>query len=75
MCSSHSTSTLSGLCVLADIPYFLILRTSLFLCQSCDATSPLIICIKQNLEQVGHQECYYNDINAILHHFQSSPIR
>ena len=38
---------------------------------SCDGTSHLI-CINQNLEQLGNQECNYNQINAILHHFESS---
>ena len=42
-----------------------------FSCQSCDVTSPLI-CMKQNLEHLGNQECCYHKTNTILHHFESS---
>ena len=38
---------------------------------SLSVTSHLI-CINQNLEQLGNQKCYHNKINAILHHFESS---
>ena len=53
---------------LRDIPFFLFY---IILRPSCDVTS-LLLCINQNLEQLGNQECYYNKRNAILHYFKSS---
>ena len=41
------------------------------LCPQRDVTSRLI-CINQNLEYLGNKEWYYNKINAILRHFESS---
>ena len=73
MCSSCSTSTLQSFnpvdLVLAQI--FHILLFYITLCPQNDVTSHLI-CIKQNIELLGNQECYQNKINAILHHFESS---
>ena len=43
----------------------------IILCPQCDVTKNLI-CINQNLEQLGNQKCYHNKINAILHRFESS---
>ena len=73
MCSSCSTSILQNFnsenLVLAQI--FHILLFYIILRPQCDITSHLI-CINQNLEKLGKQECYYNKIKAILHYFESS---
>jgi len=47
------------------------LLSYLKLCPQNDVTSHPI-CINQNIEYLGNQECYHNKINAILHHFGSS---
>ena len=52
----------------SDIFHFL--WVYIILCP-CDVTSHLI-CVNQNLEKHGNQNCYHNKINAILHHFESS---
>ena len=73
MCSSYSTSTLQNFnpvdLVFAQIFHILLFYTTL--CPHCDVTSNLI-CINQNLEQLGNQECYHSKINTTLRHFESS---
>ena len=61
-----------GLCT--GMPYFVILhrfRVNLVTSLLWILWSPLI-CMKQNLEQLGNQECCYNKTNTILLHFEIS---
>ena len=73
VCSFYITSTLQNFnpvdLAFAQIFHILLFYTTL--CPDCDITSNLI-CINQNLEQLGKQECYHNKINTTLGHFESS---
>ena len=71
MCRCCSTSTLPNFnpvdLVFAQILHILFYTT---LC-SCFDVASYLVCIIQNLEELGNQECYHK-INAFLHHFESS---
>jgi len=73
MCSSCSTSTLQNFnpenLVLAQIFHILLFYS--ILCPQRDVAGHLI-CMDRNLEWLGKQECCYNEVDAILHHFGGS---